>query len=85
MLVQPASRVIAMEADTCAGAGEGSVINLEASCWNNLVDEFANVFEPPGTPAERKAMQRIELEPGALPLFSCQYQVSAAELVEVRR
>ena len=83
MLVQPASHVVAMEADTCAVVGEGSELQLETSRWNNLVAEFADVFELPGMPAERKTMHIIELEPGAIPPFRRQYQVSAAELVEV--
>ena len=73
MLVQPASHVVAMEADTCAGAGEGSELQPEASRWNNLVAEFANVFEPPGMLAERNTVHRIKLEPGAMPLFRRQY------------
>ena len=85
MLVQPASHVVAMEADTCAGAGEDSVIDPETTRWNNLVAEFADVFEPPGMPAERDTVHRIELEPGATPPFRRQYRVSAAELAEVRR
>lgn len=73
MLVQPTSDVAAMEADTCAGVGEGSGLNTGASCWNNLVAEFADVFELPGMPAECKTVHRIELQPGATPLFMRQY------------
>ena len=50
MLVQPTSHMVAVEADTCAGAGEGSRQLPEAFPWNDLVAEFANVFEPPGMP-----------------------------------
>ena len=57
---------------------EGAVIDPETSRWNNLVAEFADVFELSGMPAERKTMHRIKLEPGAIPPFRCQYQVSAA-------
>ena len=63
MLVQPTSHMVAMEADTCAGAGEGSGLEPEASLWNNLVAEFADVFKPPGMPAELDTVHRIELEP----------------------
>ena len=69
MLVQPTSQVVAMEADTCTGVGEGSMIESETSCWNSLVAEFADVFEPPGMPAECETMHRIKLQPGATPLF----------------
>ena len=78
MLVQPTSHVVAMEADTCAGAGEDSGLLLEASLWNNLVAKFSDVFEPPGMPAECKTIHIIELEPGATPLFRHQFPVSAA-------
>ena len=48
MLVQPASHMVAMEADMCAGAGEESGNMPEASHWNDLVAEFADVFEHQG-------------------------------------
>ena len=51
MLVQPTSHVVAMEADTCDSAGEGSELHPETSRWNNLVAEFADVFEPARMPA----------------------------------
>ena len=73
MLVQPTSHVVAMKADTCAGAGEGSELQPETSCWNNLVAEFADVFELPEMPADCDTVQRIKLEPGAVPPFRCQY------------
>ena len=85
MLIQPSSSVVAMEADTDAGAGEDSANVVEASRWDNLVAEYADVFEPPGMPAERDTVHRIELEPGSVPPFRRQYRVSAAELAEVRR
>ena len=85
MLVQPTSQVVAMEADTCAGAGEDSELQPKTSCWNNLVAEFADVFEPPGMLAERDTVHRIELKPGGMPPFRRQYRVSAAELAEVRK
>ena len=80
MLVQPTSHVVAMEADMCAGAGEDSGNITEASHWNNLIAEYADVFEPPGMPADCKTMHRIELEPGGMPTFRHQCRVSAAEL-----
>ena len=61
MLVQPTSHVVAMKADTCIGVEENSGYVPEASCWNALVAKFADVFELPGMPAERKTMHRIEL------------------------
>ena len=72
MLVQSASHMFAMEADMRAGAGEGSGLKLEASCWNKLVSEFADVLKRPGMPAERNTVHRIKLELGATPPFRCQ-------------
>ena len=85
MLVQSASHMVIMETNTCAGVREGSVIDLETSCCNDLVAEFADVFEPPGMPAENHIVYRIELKPGAKPLFRREYQVSATKLAEIRR
>ena len=48
MLVQPSSHMVAMEADICAEAGEGSAMHTETTRWNNLNSEFANVFKLPG-------------------------------------
>ena len=61
MLVKPAGHVVAMEADRCAGAKEGSRKLLETTCWNYLVAEFADIFEPPGMPTKRETVHRIEL------------------------
>ena len=52
MLVQPASHMVVMKADTCAGAGEDSGQLPEASRWSILVAEYADVFEPPGIPVD---------------------------------
>ena len=85
MLVQPSSHVVAMEADTCARAGEDSAGSLEPSRWENVVAEYADVFEPPGMPADRDTVHRIKVEAGSKPPFWRQYCVYAAELAEVRR
>ena len=85
MLIQPATHVVATEADTCA---EGDVVSgacNDATRWNSIVTEYSDVFEPPGMPAERDTVHRIELEPGSVPPYKRQYRVSAAELAEVRR
>ena len=85
MLVQPSSHVVAMEADTCARAGEGSAGSAEPSCWENVVAKYADVFELPGMPSDRDTMHRIKVEPGSEPPFRQQYRVPAAELAEVQR
>ena len=69
MLVQPASHVVDMEADTCAGAGEGSGQLPETTHWKKSVDECANVFEPTGMPVDCETVHRIKLKPGAMHPF----------------
>ena len=69
MLVQLLSHVVTMEADTCARAGEGSAGFAELSLWENVVAEYADMFEPSGMPANRETMHRIEVEPGSEPPF----------------
>ena len=84
MLIQPATHVVATEADTCA---EGVVVSdsgSDATHWNSIVTEYSDVFEPPGMPAERDTVHQIELKPGSVPPYKRQYRVSAAELAEVR-
>ena len=84
MLIQPATHVVATEADTCA---EGVVVSdsrNDATRWNFIIAEYSNVFEPPGMPTERDTVHRIELKPGSVPPYKWQYRVSAAELAEVR-
>ena len=70
MLLHPTSHVAAMEASTCAGV-EGSEAGTTSapSRWSKLVDEFSDVFEPPGMPAERDIVHKIELKPGSQPPY----------------
>ena len=84
MLLNPTSHVAAMEASTCASAGEVGPDVVPPSRWSNLVTEYSDVFEPPGMPVEHAIDHKIELEPGATPPYHRQYHVSAAELAEVR-
>ena len=69
MLVQPSSHVVAMEVDTCARAGEGSAGSAGPSRWENVVAKYADVFEPPGMPAERDIVHHIEVEPDSEPPY----------------
>ena len=48
-----------------------------------MAAEYADVFEPPGMPADSETVHRIEVEPGSEPPFRQQYHVAAAELAEV--
>ena len=66
MLLHPTSHVAAMEASTCAGAEGSEVCTASApSRWSKLVDEFSDIFEPPGMPAERDIVHKIKLKPGS--------------------
>ena len=42
--------MVVMEADMCAGVGDGSDFETETPHWHNLVVEFADVFELPRMP-----------------------------------
>ena len=62
MLLNPTSHVGAMEASTCASAGEAEAArDAKPSHWSNLVTEYSDVFEPPGMPVERAINHKIEL------------------------
>ena len=53
--------------------------------WNKLVQEFHDIFDPPGMPVDRDTVHHIELLPNAEPHYRRQYRISAADSVEVRR
>ena len=84
MLIQPATQVVAMEADTCAETDVVSGARNDMMHWNSIVAQYSNVFEPPGIPAERDTVHLIELEPGSVPPYKRQYRITTAELAEVR-
>ena len=77
MLLHATSHVAAMEASTCARAegleectaSDPSSTASEPSRWSKLVEEYSDVFEPPGMPAERDIVHKIELEPGSQPPY----------------
>ena len=68
MLIQPATHVVATEADTCA-AGNMSPNAQEDACWESIVAEYSDIFEPPGMSADRDTVHHIKLEPGFVPPF----------------
>ena len=51
----------------------------------NLVQEFHDIFDPPGMPVGRDTMHYIELLPNAEPHYKCQHRMSEAESAEVQR
>ena len=70
MLLHPTSHVAAMEASTCAGVeGSEAGITSAASCWLKPIDEYSDIFEPPGMPAERDIVHKIELKPVSQPPY----------------
>ena len=85
MLLNPTSHVAAMEASTCASAGEVGPDVVPPFRWSNLVAEDSDMFEPPGMLVEPEINHKIEVEPGATPPFCRQYRISAAELAKVQR
>ena len=52
MLIHPATHVVAMEADTCAEVVVVSDASNDATHWNSIINEYSDVFEPPGMSAE---------------------------------
>ena len=85
MLIQPATHVVAMEADTCDEGVVASSASNDTTRWHSIVAEYSDVFEPPGMPAEHDTVHRIKLKPGSVPPYKWQYRVSAAELAEMRQ
>ena len=78
MLIQPATHMVAMEADTCAEGDMASVPDYNATRWNSIIAEYYDLFKPTGMPAEHDTFHRIELKPGSVPAYKQQYRVSAA-------
>ena len=69
MLIQPATHVVATEADTCAAGDMASAPRYDAN-WESIVAEYRwFVFEPPGMPADRDTVYHIKLKPGSVPPF----------------
>ena len=85
MLIQPATHGVTTEADTCAEGDMVSDSKNNATCWNSIVNEYSDVFEPPGMPAECDTVHQIELKPSSVPPYKRQYRVSTGELAEVRQ
>ena len=50
-----------------------------------LVQEFCDIFDPPGMPVDRETVHHIEFLPNAEPYYRPQHRMSAAESAVVRR
>ena len=64
------------------GSEEG--YTFAPSRWLKLVDEYLDIFEPPGMPADGNIVHKIELKPGSEPLYQWKYCIPVTELAEVR-
>ena len=84
ILLQPHSELVTREVIGHSEAGEPGDIQIPFE-WNNLVQQFHDIFHPPGMPVDRDTVHYIELLPNAEPNYGCQYRMSAAESTEVRR
>ena len=67
MLLQPDTTAVGREPKAEGELGEVSGFETETSRWNNVVDDYPDVFAEPGIPAELKTKHKIELLPGATP------------------
>ena len=70
MLLQPHSELVTKEVIGHSEArGYGDV--YIPFRWNKLVEEFHNIFDPPGMPVDRDTMHHIELHTNAEPHYRC--------------
>ena len=79
MLLQPHSELVTREVighSEAEGLGDVQI----PSRWNKLVQEFHDIFDPPGMPVDRDTVHHIELLPNAEPHYRRQYRMSAAEI-----
>ena len=84
ILLQPHSELVTREVighSEAEGLGDVRI----PSRWTKLVQEFHDIFDPPGMPVDRDTVHHIELLPNAEPHYRHQYRMSAAKSAEVRR
>ena len=84
MLLQPHSELVTREVIGHSEA-EGLGYVQIPSRWNKLVQEFHDIFDPPGIPVDRDTVPHIELLYNAEPHYRRQYRMFAAESAELRR
>ena len=84
MMLQPHSELVTREVigyNEIEGLGDVQI----PSKWNKLVQEFHDIFNPPGMPVDRYTVHHIKLLPNAEPHYRRYYRMSKAESAEVRR
>ena len=69
MLIQTATHVITMEADTCAVGDVASNSRPDAAWWESVVAKYCDVFKPPSMPVDCNTIHHIELKPGSVLRF----------------
>ena len=84
MLLQPHSELVTREVIAYSEAEGLGDVQIPYK-WNKLVQEFYDIFDPPGIPVDRDTVHHIELLLNAEPHYRRQYRISAAESAEVRR
>ena len=68
MLLQTHSELITRE--VIGHSKVGGYGDIQApSRWDNLVEEFHDIFDPPGMPMDRDTMHQIKLLPNAEPHY----------------
>ena len=70
MLLQPYSELVTREVIGHSEAGGHGDVQAP-SRWDNLVEEFHDIFDPPGMPVDRDTVHQIELFPNAEPHYRC--------------
>ena len=68
MLLQPRSELVTREVIGHSETGGHRDIQ-DPSRWLNLVEEFQDIFDPPGMPVDRDTVHQIELLPYAEPHY----------------
>ena len=68
MLLQPHSELVTRKVIGHREAGGPRDVHI-LSKWNNLVQEFHDIFDPPGMPVDRDTVHHIELLPNAEPHY----------------
>ena len=84
MLFQPHSELVTREVIGHSEAEGYEKVQIP-SIWSKLVQEFHNIFDPPGMPVDRDIVHHIELLHNSEPHYGRQYRMFAAESAEVRR
>ena len=70
ILLQPHSELVTREVIGHSEAGGHGDIQAPSK-WDKLVEEFHDIFDPPGMPVDRDTVHQIELLPNSEPHYRC--------------